>query len=1028
MFSHPSSNRLILLLGVTCLLALFSDAFGAEDSKQLLDKASKQIEDRDYISAKETLEQVKPAELTPADRQRLGYLVSKADYGLDKASQIRQKITEAQKLAKENYFVLARQLLEEAFKSAGQDPAAQSKIKTALAEVNLRFRQVAGDMKTLFAKSKEDYAAGRLDQAEQGFKTVIQSGVDLGFWNRGAPQKYLNKIALEKARRGPLPIARPAPIQPAETNTTIVVKPAPEQNETVETVFVPAESKQARRYPTATSPEQGTLIAEEVKRRRIITQQITMQHKVALDQAEDLVKEHKFSEARRVVRQAQGILRTHQSVIPVMAGAMMHTAGETKLAFIEQEERAYQAAQVEDERIRAETASYKAMQRVDQQRQDRVKDLFAQGATFIQERKYDLALDRYRQVLSIDPNDDAARKLASWLQDQVYLLRAQDVDAEKQTEFQGVIEQTRKASIPYDRDPPLTWDPNWLEISKRRLWAQDGIAEDSPENMEARRRLSTVYPQFAYEDIALSEVFEDLRAKSDLNIVPNWPSLTEAGIEKDRTISLQLKNVSLERALKAVLADLSAASYYGTISSVLQEGVVVIATAEALGAELSSIVYEVSDLLIENTEMRGGGQFGGGGSSDRSGSNRDRGGSGSNRDRGSSSSNRDRGSSNRGRNQQSGGSSGNNNYNIREDLLDDILDLVMLIDPDSWEEVGEGKGTASIFNGKLVIWQTAEVHSKIRDMLKQIRDTRPVQISVETRFLFVTDNFLEDIGVDLDFFLSPQGHWVGPDTRAIGAAGHPGFRTGTPAPLPFYQGGSSWAAPSGTGLPGSLGGASAPSAITIAGSFLDKLEVDFLIRATQASRKATTLAAPRVTFENAGSASIFVGRDTTYVSNVVVETSENAVGYEIETDTIESGPTLNVGGVVSPDRRFVRLNIEVALNDLVGLDFISDLVPAAAALTPELSLTQIPVMDTSEIATQVSVPDGAALLIGGLRRSAEAKKEIGVPILSKLPYINRWFTNKSFVTDKFVLVILLRPRIIDLKEEQGRNYPVIGER
>ena len=66
---------------------------------------------------------------------------------------------------------------------------------------------------------------------------------------------------------------------------------------------------QARRYLSTASPEQRSLIAEEIKQRRIITQRITLQHRAAMDQAEDLVKERNFSEARRVVRNAQGILR-----------------------------------------------------------------------------------------------------------------------------------------------------------------------------------------------------------------------------------------------------------------------------------------------------------------------------------------------------------------------------------------------------------------------------------------------------------------------------------------------------------------------------------------------------------------------------------------------------------------------------------------------------------------------------------------------------------------------------------------------
>ena len=124
MFSHPSSNRLVFVLGLICVLALLSTAFGAESSKQLLEKASEQIKARDYIAAKETLDQVKPAELDPAGRDRLGYLVQRANFGLDKAIEIRQKIAQAEKLAKENNFVLARQVLEDAFKLAKQDPAA----------------------------------------------------------------------------------------------------------------------------------------------------------------------------------------------------------------------------------------------------------------------------------------------------------------------------------------------------------------------------------------------------------------------------------------------------------------------------------------------------------------------------------------------------------------------------------------------------------------------------------------------------------------------------------------------------------------------------------------------------------------------------------------------------------------------------------------------------------------------------------------------------------------------------------------
>ena len=170
-----------------------------------------------------------------------------------------------------------------------------------------------------------------------------------------------------------------------------------------------------------------------------------------------------------------------------------------------------------------------------------------------------------------------------------------------------------------------------------------------------------------------------------------------------------------------------------------------------------------------------------------------------------------------------------------------------------------------------------------------------------------------------------------------------------------------------------------------------------------------------------------MGREFYYVASVEVEVEENSVGYTIETEILETGPTLNVAGVVSADRRFVRLEIDVTLYDLVEINTVADLIPEIVDDFPEIAYTQLPVMDLTSISTQVSVPDGGALLIGGLKRKGETRSEVGVPLLDKIPYVKRFFTNKSLISDKHVLVILLRPSIIDLKEEQGLLYPVLGE-
>ncbi len=1009
MFSHPLRNRLGLLLGVIWFLGLSGTTLLAQDARGLLDKAAKQIDAGDYIAAKETLEQVKPAQLSPADQDRISYLRAKADRALENSAALRQSIVRADRLAKQNDFVKARQILEDALASAPRSPAEKSRIKAKLAEIEARRKQSAGQMKDLFYRSVEDYKAGRLDQADKGFKAVVESGVDLGFWNRGKPQKYLKKIAEKRAQLPKQPLLQPSP-----KKATIVIKPAPRDEELEPVMEVPPPT-QLRPVVTAPEPAQArsrvttptagqTLIGTEVRRRRIITGQITFQHKIAMDRAEDLIRQHKFAEARRVVREAQDALATNQSILPPAQMALMHTAGQTKLAYIGKEERTYQVAQTEDQRIRAQVVAQQALARADQQREERVKQLFSQGTTYLEERNYQQALDRYIQVLNIDPNNPDARKLAGWLQDQIWLLKTQDLEHSAETEYQKAIDNIRDASIPFDRDPPLTWDPNWEAISKRRLRGYTGIAQDTPENIEAHRMLDVRHPRFDYQETPLSEVFDDLRAKSGLNIVPNWQSLTTAGIEQDKPISLQLHNVSLERALKAILSTLSSAGYYGTtVSHVIEDGIIVIATSEDLAAELSIKVHEIADLLMETGERRGGPRFeAGGGESTTGGEDRGTGGGGGTRPGGGGG---------------GGGGAGLAAADIEElrtDLIENILTYVRTIEPDSWQENG-GPGTASIWGTKLLIYQTAEIHAKIRDMLELIRDTRPLQISVEPRFIYVTDNFLEDIGVDLDMTLAARGNF---------------------GDISAEQRSDTLTAPTETGMLGTFAGD--VSAIALSGSYLDNLQVDFFIRATQASRQATTLMAPRVTFENAGSASIYVGREINYVEEVQIEVEVIATDpptvmrtITIVIGQIPSGPTLNVGGVVSPDRRFVRLDIEIILYDLFDLPFLWELftwpIPQNDPNWP-VFLTQLPLIDTTTISTQVSVPDGGALLIGGLRRKSEEKKEAGVPILNKIPWIKRFFTNTSRVDDKSVLVILLRPRIIDLKEEQGLTHPALGER
>ena len=96
------------------------------------------------------------------------------------------------------------------------------------------------------------------------------------------------------------------------------------------------------------------------------------------------------------------------------------------------------------------------------------------------------------------------------------------------------------------------------------------------------------------------------------------------------------------------------------------------------------------------------------------------------------------------------------------------------ISPDSWYDLstttppGQGQITLypqmSMMGGmsaphKMAIYNTPEVHQKVTDLLDQLRKSLGHEVSLEARFLVVSQNFLQDIGLDLDFSYQPGGKW-----------------------------------------------------------------------------------------------------------------------------------------------------------------------------------------------------------------------------------------------------------------------------
>src|SRR5206468_5747313 len=128
------------------------------------------------------------------------------------------------------------------------------------------------------------------------------------------------------------------------------------------------------------------------------------------------------------------------------------------------------------------------------------------------------------------------------------------------------------------------------------------------------------------------------------------------------------------------------------------------------------------------------------------------------------------------------------------------------------------------------------------------------------------------------------------------------------------------------------------------------------------------------------------------------------------------GVTMTIQAVISADRRYVRMSLTPNLTNLASANIT--LFPITTFITPVFEggavgqpvpftqFLQQPTFNSITVETTVTVPDGGTVLLGGLKRLSEGRNEFGPPILSKIPYINRLFTNTGYGREAESLLLM----------------------
>ncbi|HEX7447485.1 MAG TPA: hypothetical protein VF306_08065 [Pirellulales bacterium] len=405
--------------------------------------------------------------------------------------------------------------------------------------------------------------------------------------------------------------------------------------------------------------------------------------------------------------------------------------------------------------------------------------------------------------------------------------------------------------------------------------------------------------------------------------------------------------------------------------------------------------------------------------------------------------------------------------------FDTLIELITsTIAPTTWDDVG-GPGTVTPFQGNLslVISQTQEVHEEIADLLEQLRRLQDLQVTIEVRFITLNDNYFERIGVNFDFeiptylnkpfqlFGRELGDTVVPNSPSVPAFPPPytnndvspinlrknqGVTVGLqPSPtggvlyssdldIPFQQGSFGLATPQ-------FGGYQAGAGATIGFAILSQIEAYLLIEASQGDRRSNVLQAPKVTLFNGQAAVVADTTATPFVVSVIPVVGAFAAAQMPVIMVLNEGTSMTVQAVVSNDRRFVRLTLIPFFSNIGMVNTFtftgsssttqnSDSEGPSDNTTKRVSSTttsaegttvQLPSFSFFTVATTVSVPDGGTVLLGGVKRLSEGRNEFGVPLLSKIPYVNRLFRNVGIGRETQSLMMMVTPRIIIQEEEEA---------
>ncbi|HQP31295.1 MAG TPA: hypothetical protein PLB81_08200 [Deltaproteobacteria bacterium] len=167
------------------------------------------------------------------------------------------------------------------------------------------------------------------------------------------------------------------------------------------------------------------------------------------------------------------------------------------------------------------------------------------------------------------------------------------------------------------------------------------------------------------------------------------------------------------------------------------------------------------------------------------------------------------------------------------------------------------------------------------------------------------------------------------------------------------------------------------------------------------------LSNPRIRVTNGQPALISVGTSTSYIQEIKLTTTTGdgdtqIITPEVTLGSIFDGIMLGVVPNIDLDKNAVNLSITPIKSKLVKIE----------ERTIEKDVYSLPTVSLEEASTQIRVPSGDIIVLGGLISKNITTENKRVPIFGDIPYLGYLFRQETKGVETVELVVLLEPVII----------------